>query len=110
MVRLAEKRGWRITRLALRISDLDSKAYSVWCEIYWEAEIMDNPGFSTGLVVGSYFGHSAVVRLLLDKGADLASKDKEYGQTPLSWAVESGHEAVVKLLLDKGANLESKDI
>ena len=49
------------------------------------------------------------MKLLLEKGADLESKDSEYSQTPLSWAAEYGHEAVVKLLLEKGADLESKD-
>jgi ankyrin repeat protein len=50
-----------------------------------------------------------VVKLLLEKGAELESKDSEWGQTPLSWAAEKGHEAVVKLLLEKGAELDSKD-
>ena len=48
------------------------------------------------------------MKLLLEKGADVESKD-QYGQTPLSWAAENGHEAVVKLLLEKGADVESKD-
>ena len=47
-------------------------------------------------------GHQAVVKLLLENGAELESKDKN-GGTPLSWAAESGHEAVVKLLLEQGA-------
>jgi ankyrin repeat protein len=47
-------------------------------------------------------GHEAVVKLLLEKGANLESKG-------LSWAARYGHEAVVKLLLEKGADLESKD-
>jgi ankyrin repeat protein len=55
-------------------------------------------------------GHEAVVKLLLEKGAELESKDNEHGRTPLSWAAENGHEAVVKLLLEKGAELESKDM
>jgi ankyrin repeat protein len=45
----------------------------------------------------------AVVKLLLEKGAELETKDKDYGWTPLSWAALGGHEAVVKLLLEKGA-------
>jgi ankyrin repeat protein len=42
-------------------------------------------------------GHEAVVKLLLEKGAELESKDWE-DQAPLSWAAGSGHEAVVKPL------------
>ncbi|KAI1205011.1 uncharacterized protein F4807DRAFT_444749 [Annulohypoxylon truncatum] len=53
-------------------------------------------------------GHEAVVKLLLEKGADIEFKDC-LGQTPLSWAAEKGREAVVKLLLEKGADIESKD-
>jgi ankyrin repeat protein len=49
------------------------------------------------------------VKLLLEKGAKLESKDYENGRTPLAWAAERGHEVVVKLLLEKGAKLESKD-
>ena len=49
------------------------------------------------------------MKLLLEKGADMESKDRHYGQTPLWWAAENGHEAVVKLLLEKGADVESKD-
>ena len=54
-------------------------------------------------------GHKAVVKLLLEKGAEPEAKDSKYGRTPLWWAVENGHEAVVKLLLEKGAELEAKD-
>ena len=49
-----------------------------------------------------------MVQLLVEKGADVGSKDKD-GRTPLSWAAENGHEAVVKLLVEKGANVDSKD-
>jgi ankyrin repeat protein len=53
--------------------------------------------------------HEGVVKLLLDKGAELESKEKIHGRTPLSWAAEIGPEAVVKLLLEGGAEMESKD-
>jgi ankyrin repeat protein len=52
-------------------------------------------------------GAQAVVKLLLEKGADLESKDTKYSQMPLSWAAEREHKAVVKLLLKKGADPES---
>jgi ankyrin repeat protein len=42
--------------------------------------------------------------MILEKGAELESKDDKYRRTPLSWAAENGHEAVVKLLLEKGAS------
>jgi ankyrin repeat protein len=50
------------------------------------------------------------VTLLLEKGAELETKDNN-GQTPLSWAAERGHEAVVTLLLDNGADIsiENRD-
>jgi ankyrin repeat protein len=35
--------------------------------------------------------HEAVVKLLLEKGAELDSKDIG-GRTPLSWAAVNGHE------------------
>jgi ankyrin repeat protein len=100
--------GTAITYLAARISDPDSKVFMVWFGIHLQATYMRNPVFSTGLLVASYFGHSAVVNLLLGKGADLDSRDK-YDQAPLSWAAGNGHEAVVKLLLGKGADIEAKD-
>ncbi len=51
--------------------------------------------------------HEAVVRLLLEKGANFEAKD-HYGdsQIPLMWAAREGHEAVVRLLLEKGADIE----
>ncbi|KAL5331220.1 hypothetical protein ACEPPN_000749 [Leptodophora sp. 'Broadleaf-Isolate-01'] len=52
-------------------------------------------------------GQEAVVRLLLEKGADVESKCNS-NRTPLSRAAENGQEAVVRLLLEKGADVESK--
>jgi ankyrin repeat protein len=53
-------------------------------------------------------GDEALVKLLLEKGAALASKDED-GWMPLSRAARNGHEAVVKLLLEKSTNLVEKD-
>jgi ankyrin repeat protein len=48
-------------------------------------------------------GHEAITKLLLEKGADVESKDRQNDLTPLWWAAWNGHKAVVKLLLEKGA-------
>jgi hypothetical protein len=54
-------------------------------------------------------GHEAVVRLLLEKGADVDAKDRLDGRTALIRAAEGGHEAVMRLLLETGADVEAKD-
>jgi ankyrin repeat protein len=52
--------------------------------------------------------HKELVTLLLEKGAELESKDNQ-GRTPLWWAAWIGHKELVTLLLENGAKLESKD-
>ena len=58
-------------------------------------------------------GHLDVVKLLIDRGADVNVKDTFYNATPLTWAVNPAmgrkpqHTEVVKLLLQHGA--EGKD-
>lgn len=59
-----------------------------------------------GLHLAVYFGVVAVIKLLLEKRADVDVKD-ENERTPLSYAAENGHEAVVKLLLDKQTDVDS---
>ena len=53
-------------------------------------------------------GHEAVVRLLLDRGADIATQDKD-GWTALNVAARRGHKAVVRLLLDRGADVNAQN-
>jgi ankyrin repeat protein len=55
-------------------------------------------------------GYEAVVRLLLEKGADVELRDVEYDRPPLSWAAEKGQREVVELLLQQtGVVADSKD-
>ena len=62
----------------------------------------------TGLHLAAYFGLELVIRLLLEKGADIKATDKR-GQTPLYRALGSSHLEVVQLLLEKGADVEAAD-
>ena len=66
------------------------------------ANTRDQEG-GTPLSKAAAYGHEEMVKLLLEKGADLDSKDSEYGWTPLSWAARYRNEAVIKLLREKGA-------
>ena len=63
---------------------------------------------STPLVVAAEKGHAAIVRALLDAGADtdLAAND---GGNPLYIAAYYGHEAIVRTLLDAGAGKDLAD-
>jgi hypothetical protein len=47
--------------------------------------------------------HEAMVKLLLERGADPEMTDM-VGRPPLSYAVECGHDAIVRSILDHGAN------
>jgi ankyrin repeat protein len=65
----------------------------------------------TALAIGAMVGASEVVELLLEKGAQIDSRD-DAGKTPLMQAAGHqfpGSEATVALLLKKGANPELKD-
>ena len=44
-----------------------------------------------------------LVKFLLERGADVNSRDTFYGEVPLGWALSKGNAQIVKLLLDKGA-------
>jgi hypothetical protein len=45
-----------------------------------------------------------VVKVLLDRGADVKVKDTFYGATAMTWALDGKHVGVVRLLLEKSAD------
>ncbi|KAK0757304.1 hypothetical protein N5P37_010024 [Trichoderma harzianum] len=68
--------------------------------------IHDGEDLSTYLEPAARFGHEAIVKLLLDKGADINATDKHLN-TPLHEAIIRRQEAMVALLLNKGANINA---
>jgi len=61
------------------------------------------------LVACAENGHTDLIRLLLEHGADVMTRESD-GQcrTALHHASENGHQATVQLLLEKGAEIEAK--
>jgi hypothetical protein len=49
-------------------------------------------------------GHTEVVKLLLERGADVNVADSFYEATPVVWAASNGHAEVVKLLVAAGVD------
>jgi hypothetical protein len=101
-----------ILQSCLNTCDTQSQRYRNWFFIYWNLvhRYESTPQFTSSIMVGSYFGHEAVVKMLLAIGkVEVDSKDNN-GRTPLLWATQNGHEAVVRLLLATGkVDVDSKD-
>ncbi len=58
-------------------------------------------------MVAAYNGHEAIVRLLLEKGADTESESDV--RTTLLCAVQVKHAAIVRLLQEHGADIKASD-
>ncbi|CAN0174676.1 unnamed protein product [Ectocarpus sp. 13 AM-2016] len=68
-----------------------------------------NPQGWTPLMVAAGEGHSKVVGILLNKGADM-SVVNDLGSTALFISVWFGHVAVTRMLVNAGANLEAGEL
>ncbi|UKZ53982.1 hypothetical protein TrVGV298_007786 [Trichoderma virens] len=93
----------------LRICDPSSKSFLAWFKTYQRSKNLSPDGHITDLLIATHYGHHAIVKVLVENGADIEAKDS-MGRTPLSQAAENGHEAIVKLLVEKGADIEAKDL
>ena len=64
---------------------------------------------ATALAIASSFGHTGVMRVLIEKGgADLDAQHPFAGTTPLHWAAEMGRVDAIALLCEAGADVEAK--
>lgn len=108
--RRANAKEGAILQAALEVCDTKSRRFQSWFHLYWNTnhpyEIL--PEHLTDLLVGSYFGLDAMVKLLLEKKAEVDLKDAS-DRTPLLWAAKNGHDTVVRLLLEEKAEVDSKE-
>lgn len=63
---------------------------------------------TTALMYASQWGFIDIVKILIDKGADINIRGL-YGNTALTFATQSGFVEIVKILIDNGAELNIKD-
>jgi ankyrin repeat protein len=110
----AGDRGAELSRAALHLLSRENAAYLNWIRIHdpdrpWEEskfgrviEKTPNPLYYAALV-----GLEDLVRLLLDKGADVNAQGGRYGNA-LQAASWRRHEQVVKTLLDKAADVNAQ--
>lgn len=70
-----------------------------------EVDYLANDGF-TPLSRACYQGHTEVVKLLFESGADPNAGARD-GANPLFWASVRGHDEIVRLLLAHGADANS---
>jgi len=73
-----------------------------------ECALADDENRQTALMVACEYGHVDVAAVLIDRHADLETRDKN-GETALHYSVSNGHVDVVRLLLKRGANKEAKN-
>jgi ankyrin repeat protein len=66
------------------------------------------PGGETVLMTASRTGDPAVVKLLLDRRADVSAREHEFGETALMWAAAENHAEAIKLLAAHGADLDAR--
>jgi ankyrin repeat protein len=81
-----------------------------------DIEYMDDVYKATPLILAASFGHEAITKLLIDKGAKLQARDGICERTALSWAAKNNNIGTAKILLgalhgNLGRQiLESKDV
>jgi len=75
-------------------ADIDARDVYGWTPLYWASG-------------GDHFKDGSVVRLLLERGADVNARDDDDGFTPLHRASEHGALGVVRVLLKHGADVEA---
>ena len=61
------------------------------------------------LCIAAKTGNADAVEKYITAGADINSKDREYGVTPLCWAAFGGNVEIMELLIQQGADVNARN-
>jgi len=65
-------------------------------------------GGRTALILAAHYGRETIVRILLDRRANIEARDSEHKSTPLVHAAAKGYPAIVETLLLAGADVGAR--
>ncbi|KAG2001960.1 hypothetical protein GB937_009852 [Aspergillus fischeri] len=89
----------------------ESEAYAAWGYLFDpdkpQAQDAPRSHMASPLYYASSGGLTYIVRLLLERGADVNAQDGHYGNA-LQAASLKGHETIVQMLLEKGADVNAQ--
>ncbi len=91
-----------LTQLMRASAKGDAKAVSALLAKGADPNVQNMVHGLSALMFASYFGHTAVVDVLLDKGAQIPMKDA-MGASAIDWAILGEHPALIKTFASKGA-------
>ncbi|KAF2818579.1 ankyrin, partial [Ophiobolus disseminans] len=113
-VQKAGDRAAKTSRAALHLLSRDNAAYLNWIRVHDLDEPWEGPKLGrvlaetpSPLYYAALISLEEVVRLLLEKNADVNAQGGKYGNA-LQAASDGGHEQVVKLLLEKNADVNAQ--
>ncbi len=91
-----------VETVAHRTLDMLSLSFKFWFSI-WEVggRVLTSDSCILDVSIASYFGHDAVLRVLLERKDKQADSRDKHGRTPLSYAAEMGNITTVLLLIER---------
>lgn len=101
-----DSRGYTAMHLAVWKQDFQS-VIKLLDKVSCPVDIQSGSG-QTPLMLAAIKGNLRIVKLLLDRGADIENKDS-LGITPLLCSVQSGQLGIFYTLLSRGAQIDAKD-
>lgn len=96
-----------LLQLGCKVSNPKSMCFLKWTRIQQHRYASRHFKDASHLTIVSLFGYNEVVKMLLDKGADVNAQGGFYGNA-LYAASEQGHNQVVKILLNAGADVNAQ--